>query len=405
VSSPEPLAINVIGDFGSSTGLAEAARRQIVGMLEQGVHIEVVPVDLDAPKAHNRIRPEIAALPLGRSGAIEIHYQNTNEFSRLTDEQVRPPGRRTYAIASWYWELPELPWDFMASVHRVDEIWVATEYVQHIFERTTDKPVIVVPAVVEGETSAAFDRRHFGLPQRPVLYFYSFDASSSYARKNPLGFVRAFARAFPAEQRGRDAALVLKAMRLDWFPELERLLRREVARVGGTLITDDLTNEEMTSLLHCADVYVSLHRSEGFGLGMAEAMRLGKPVISTAYSGSVDFATADNSLQVGYRLVAISDEDHRFHPAMTGLYRAGQLWADPDLDQAAYWMRMLLERPAERRRLGQAARRTILTDFSRQRAGQRARARLDQIVASFSDANLPPDLAGRAAAPSAVTPA
>jgi glycosyltransferase involved in cell wall biosynthesis len=374
------LRVNIIGDFESSTGLAEAARRQVMALLHEGVGIQVVPVDLDAPKSHNRVKPEIARLPRGRDAAIDIHYENTNEFSRLDEDVVRPKGKKTYAIASWYWELPELPWDFMPSVDRVDEIWVATEYVQHIFQRVTDKPVTVIPAVVEGEVSTNFDRRHFGLPEDSTIYFYNFDASSSYARKNPMGLIKAFERAFASHERGTGATLVIKAMRLDWLPDLEKALRRAISSVNGILMTDDLSNAEMTSLLHAVDVYVSLHRSEGFGLGMAEAMRLGKPIIATAYSANVDFCTAENSLQVGYRLAAITDSDHKFHPAMTGLYRAGQLWADPDLDQAARWMRHLYERPMERRRLGEAARHTILSDFSRAAVGARMRARLAQIV-------------------------
>lgn len=376
-----PLAVNVVGDFGSSTGLAEAARRSVLGLLSAGVEVHVVEVDLDAPKSANRVRPEIAALLRRRDALIDIHYENTNEFSRLPEEVVRPPGKSTYAIASWYWELPELPWDFVPSVDRVDEVWVASEYVQHIFERVTDKPVTVIPAIVEGSEATPFGRRHFGLPERSCLFLFSFDASSSYARKNPFGLIRAFEQAFDPAERGRSATLVVKAMRAHWFPELEKALRAAVLRAGGIYLDADLTGEEMTSLLHVSDVYVSLHRSEGFGLGMAEAMRLGRPVIATAYSANVDFTTATNSLQVGYRLVPIADEDHRWHPAMTGLYRAGQLWADPDLDQAARWMRLLYERPRERERLGQAGRRTITTEFSRAAVGQRMRDRLAEVAA------------------------
>ena len=143
------------------------------------------------------------------------------------------------------------------------------------------------------------------------------------------------------------------------------------------------------ALLDVVDVYVSLHRSEGFGLGMAEAMRLGKPVIATAYSANTDFCTAANSRQVGYRLVAISDEDHRYHPPMTGLYRAGQLWADPDLEQAAYWMRDLFERPAERARLGALAQQTILSQFNRHVVGRSMRARLEELDALLQPAVAP----------------
>ena len=379
----ESLSVNVIGDFESTTGLAEAGRRQVEAMVQAGIGVEVVPVDLHAPKARNRRSEVISALPEGRSAVIDVHYENTNVFSALDNDVVRPPGKQVYTIASWYWELPELPWDFIPSVEKVDEIWVAAEYVQHIFLRVTDKPVTIIPAVVDGQTSTEYDRKHFGLPDRSTLYFYSFDASSSYARKNPMGLIRAFERAFAEHERGREATLVIKAMRLHWFPELERVLRRQMKAVNGILMVDDLSSTEMTSLLNVVDVYVSLHRSEGFGLGMAEAMRLGKPVIATAYSANVDFCTAANSLQVGFDLVPIDDEDHKYHPAMTGLYRAGQFWADPDLDQAGRWMRHLYERPQQRARLGAAARTTMIEDFSRAAAGARMRTRLQEITAGL----------------------
>ena len=379
----EPLRVNVIGDFESTTGLAEAGRRQVEAMVQAGIGVQVVPVDLHAPKARNRRSEVIAALPQGRDAVVDVHYENTNVFSALDSDVVRPPGKQVYTIASWYWELPELPWDFIPSVEKVDEIWVAAEYVQHIFLRVTDKPVTIIPAVVDGQTSTDYDRRHFGLPDRSTLYFYSFDASSSYARKNPMGLIRAFERAFAEHERGREATLVIKAMRLHWFPELERVLRRQMKAVNGILMVDDLSSTEMTSLLNVVDVYVSLHRSEGFGLGMAEAMRLGKPVIATAYSANVDFCTAANSLQVGFDLVPIDDDDHKYHPAMTGLYRAGQYWADPDLDQAARWMRHLHDRPQQRARLGDAARRTMVEDFSRASAGARIKARLTEIAAGL----------------------
>ncbi len=383
--APDPrpdvqLDVNVIGDFQSSTGLAEAARRQVEAMAHARIGIQVVPVDLEAPKARNRVSPIVQALPKGRSADIDIHYENANVFSSLPDHVVHPPGRpRSYTIASWYWELPELPWDFIPSVLKVDEIWVAAEYVQHIFRRVVNKPVTIIPAVITGEPSDAFDRRHFGLPDRSVLYFFNFDASSSYARKNPIGIIRAFERAFAAHERGTAATLVIKVMRLHWFPDLERFLRREMRKVNGILMVDDLSHSEMTSLINCIDVYVSLHRCEGFGMGMAEAMRMGKPLIATAYSANVDFCTADNCLQVGYDLVQISDEDHKYHTAMTGLYREGQYWANPDVDQAARWMRYLYDRPLERTRLGEVARRTIVEKYNYEAAGAVIRNRLTEI--------------------------
>ncbi len=349
-------------------------------MAHARIGIQVVPVDLEAPKAQNRVSPIVQSLPRGRSADIDIHYENANVFSSLPDALVHPPGRpRSYTIASWYWELPELPWDFIPSVLKVDEIWVAAEYVQHIFRRVVNKPVTIVPAVITGEPSDAYDRQHFGLPDRSVLYFFNFDASSSYARKNPIGVIRAFERAFAAHERGTAATLVIKVMRLHWFPELERFLRREMAKVNGILMVDDLSHSEMTSLINGIDVYVSLHRCEGFGMGMAEAMRMGKPLIATAYSANVDFCTAENCLQVGYDLVPVSDDDHKYHKAMTGLYRAGQYWANPDVDQAARWMRHLYDRPKERTRLGEVARKTIVENYNYEVTGAVIRNRLTEI--------------------------
>ena len=374
------LDVNVIGDFDSSTGLAEAARRQVEALVHARVGVQVVPVDLDAPKSKNRRSPLVHALPRGRGADIDIHYENTNVFSALPDNVVHPPGRpRSYTIASWYWELPELPWDFIPSVLKVDEIWVAAEYVQHIFLRVVNKPVTVIPAVITGDPSSDYDRKHFGLPERPVIYFFNFDASSSYARKNPAGLIKAFETAFAEHERGTTAVLVVKAMRLHWFPDLERFLRREMSRINGILMVDDLSHTEMASLINCIDVYVSLHRCEGFGMGMAEAMRMGKPLIATAFSANVDFCTAENSLQVGYDLVQVADDDHKYHPVMTGLYRAGQYWADPDLDQAARWMRHLFDHPGQRARLGAAARKTIVEQFNYQVAGEKMRQRLHEI--------------------------
>jgi glycosyltransferase involved in cell wall biosynthesis len=236
---------------------------------------------------------------------------------------------------------------------------------------------------VEGVTSERYDRRHFGLPPDRVIFAFNFDASSSYARKNPMGLIGAFRRAFTEGERTDAETLVIKTLRLDVFPALSRALRTEVAATTGVrLITDDLSNDEMASLLSCADVYVSLHRAEGFGLGMAEAMRLGRPVIATAYSANLEFCRTDNCAQVGWSLVPVSDSDHEWHPDMTGLYRAGQLWAEPDLDQAAWWMRWLWAHPRERVRLGAAGRETIEREYSRATAGAAMRARLEELAAT-----------------------
>ena len=144
------------------------------------------------------------------------------------------------------------------------------------------------------------------------MFLFSFDANSFFVRKNPWGAVRAFHEGFsPTERRG-PARLVIKTVNLDRHPREPGRLAAAVAQVNGILIEDDLPRDDMHALISLCDVYVSLHRSEGFGLGMAEAMYLGRPVIATAYSGNMDFTTETNSCLVGYRLRAIDIAENEY---------------------------------------------------------------------------------------------
>jgi glycosyltransferase involved in cell wall biosynthesis len=129
----------------------------------------------------------------------------------------------------------------------------------------------------------------------------------------------------------------------------------------------------------CADAYVSLHRSEGFGFGIAEAMALGKPVIATAYSGNLDFATLANSCQVSYRLREITSDDHVFNEGISSVYQSGAVWADPDIGQAARWMQLLSADPALRARIGEAGRATVRRRYSAQAAVEAVTHRLKEV--------------------------
>jgi glycosyltransferase involved in cell wall biosynthesis len=226
-------------------------------------------------------------------------------------------------------------------------------------------------------------RAEFGLPDDRFIFLFSFSPASVTARKNPFGVIEAFRRAF-----GRPAAgpmLVIKTHHLDSLLDatlLARDLRAAIEAVGGRLIEDNLTREQMMGLLDCCDCYVSLHRSEGFGLGMAEAMALGKPVIATGYSGNTDYMLPDNSWLVRYTLRAITPEDHRYQPELSNIYPAGQLWAEPDLDHAAELMHAVNADPARAAQVGATAAQHVRHHFSPAAAGARIVERLGAIAAS-----------------------
>ena len=376
--------VNVFGDWAATTGLAQAARRLTVALNDSGFGLSLGTVASGAPRDESRIPDELRRIPDDRRYPIDLWMLNVNEFPAIKDEFLRPVGRNTYAIGVWYWELTTFPEALIAQMDRVDEIWVATRYVQSNFRSVTNRPVYVVPAVVPQLRGSGRTRKDFGLADGEVVFLFSFDVHSMVARKNPGGVIDAFSKAFGSPAR-QGVRLVMKVLNLDRHPRVAAWLREAVASVDGLLIDDDLKSEELVDLFTCADAYVSLHRSEGFGFGIAESMSLGKPVIATAYSGNTDFATAANSCQVGYRLREITTEDHLYDEGASEVYRTGAVWAEPDLAQAARWMRVLAKDPDLRRSMGETARATIREHYSAARVAAIARSRLIASARTLSD--------------------
>jgi hypothetical protein len=150
--------------------------------------------------------------------------------------------------------------------------------------------------------------------------------------------------------------------------------------VDGILIDEDLTSAEMASLIACCDTYVSLHRAEGFGLGMAEAMYLGRPVIATNYSGNRDFATATTSFPVGYRLREVELGELRYNPGVEAVYEPGMLWAEPDVIGAAHWMRHVFESSVSCQATGRRGQTRIHEDYGSASAARAMRKRLGELA-------------------------
>jgi glycosyltransferase involved in cell wall biosynthesis len=224
-------------------------------------------------------------------------------------------------------------------------------------------------------------RSQFELRGDAPVFLFTFDCNSSIARKNPMGVVEAFARAFP--HQGPDSPiLILKTINLEHHSGFERNLRAGMAAVNGTVLNGHLSQQQMANLFHACDVYVSLHRSEGFGLGMAEAMAIGKPVIGTGYSGNIDFMNGADSCLVGYRLRPINNNDYEDAPGMSSVYTEGTLWAEPDLDQAAQWMQILASDEPLRNRIGASAK-AAMASFSEEVVSRIAVARLTTLASEL----------------------
>ncbi len=258
---------------------------------------------------------------------------------------------RGYTIGYWAWELAKFPEEWRSSFAFVQEVWAASRFAYEAIAPAAAKPVFLMPpAVAIPAPEPGLKRADFGLPDDKFIFYFSFDFRSYTSRKNPLAAIAAFRRAFPLS--GSPACLVLKTIGSSWKPEERDALTETVRGDPRILVIDqEFARPRAIALVALADCFVSLHRSEGFGRGPAEAMLLGKPVITTDYSGTRDFATNDTALLVGCELVPVGRDEY---PGADG-----QVWAEPDIGEAAAAMRRIAgDRPLAER-LGRAGRARI----------------------------------------------
>jgi glycosyltransferase involved in cell wall biosynthesis len=278
---------------------------------------------------------------------------------------------QSYKIGYWAWELAKFPAEWSASFAFVDEVWVASRFAYEAIATATTKPVLFMPMAVAVEApDDALKRADFGLPDDKFIFYFCFDFRSYVSRKNPLAAVGAFRRAFP--KRSAPVLLVLKTIGSEWKTEERDALLdaiRDDSRI--VMIDRELSRARAIALLDLSDCFMSLHRSEGFGRGPAEAMLLGKPVITTDYSGTHDFATRETALLVDYQLVPVGEGEY---PGSTG-----QVWAEADTEQAAAAMQKIAADPDLARRLGSAARTRVRAFYDPALVGSRFIARMSAI--------------------------
>jgi glycosyltransferase involved in cell wall biosynthesis len=372
--------VNLLGDLNLDAGLGEAARATTTAILRRGIPVSYVEV---GQRSREQARDlDDLSLPRGNRYPINVLCYPIDFTRLLSDGRLEELTCGKYTVASWVWELTRLPRQWLSQFSRVDEIWAPSHFVQESMLTAAATPVRIVPYAVEVQGSTHCGRAAFGIPESRYVFLFSFDATSLLARKNPWGVIDAFQHAFGCPTRD-GPLLVLRARHLDRCPLARSDLHRAVAHAGGILLEEPYSRRQIDGLMRCADAYVSLHRAEGFGLGMAEAMYLGKPVIATNYSGNVDYMTADNSYPVRYHIRPIAEVDHRYQPdaGYRALFEPGQLWAEPDVSNAASWMEHLYHHQDEGRSRGQRAAAEIRRFYSPEVVGELINTRLQEIEA------------------------
>lgn len=360
-----PIGVNVAGYLDTESGMGEAARASIRALEAAGVPLALnnVVSRLRAGDATYR-----AAFADANPHPFNLVHLNADNMPAFAARRGRRYFADRYTIGYWFWELSIFRDEWVPFAGYVDEVWVATQFVRDAIAAKCAVPVrrmrlpIVLPPLPD------YGRAHFGIPEGPKVFLYIFDVSSQTERKNPVAAIRAFrkARLAPA-----DAVLVLKFTNPEYDRGGVRRLHEEAEGLNVVMLDGYLDRPELAALLNVADCYLSPHRAEGYGMTLLEAMALGKPVIGTAYSATLDFMTPENSYLLDHTVVTLTRD--------YGPYMRGAVWADADVDHAARLIRDVVSSPQEAAARGARAKQMVSELYSPAAAGAAMRARLDAI--------------------------
>lgn len=328
---PEGAPIYVAGYFRSHAGIASGARAQLAAFRREGR--AAFGIDLTAAMGQAETLPfdgevyDCRSLPEDGAPGTVVVYQNPRWFLIALARMGRRFLRGKRIVGHWTWELEEIPDWWCESLDYLHEVWVPTRFVRDAVGRHTAKPLKVVPYP---ETGTLTGKPRPFAADGVLRVLFIFDAGSGFERKNPLAAVEAFRQAFADRS---DVELLLKISRPGMYPAGWEALQRAAAGAPNIRLLDAfLKQEELDDLYRKSDIYLSLHRSEGYGLTIFEAIRFGLETVATGWSGNMDFFHGPNCYAVDYRLVPVVDPQ-RIYP-----YPEWR-WADPDPACAAGFLR------------------------------------------------------------------
>mgnify|MGYP000536639253 CR=1 FL=1 len=366
------IGINLAGWFKAELGIGESARLAAKAIRTTKIKHSIVPLKVNCLAAqgdstYDRYFSNANPYPIN---IFHIDAPQSPDIDHYHGQSFRD-GK--YNIAYWAWELPDFPDAWVKYFKYYDEIWTPSNFVRDAIAMKSPHPVITVPHCIEFAIPDRNYRALLNLPTDKFLFCFAYDLNSYQERKNPKATIQAFKAAFSGSPSEADVGLVIKTHSIANNPESYKELLAELEGVSNYYLIDrTLSREMLYGLIKCCDSYVSLHRSEGFGLTVAESMYLSKPVLSTDWSATSEFLNSSNGCPVDFSLTKLQRS--------YGPYQKGQLWAEPSIHDAAAKMVRLFESPELCERLGANARRTIQDLFSPQRIGAIYEKRLKAIT-------------------------
>lgn len=325
--------IEVIGFFHSISGIGESARLCAQQLAADGYEVKCTsvehffrkPVELDWswPVAKNLSKVD-----------CRIYHLNPPMLPTVILQMGLGNFRATYNIGYWAWELEIIPAEWVKAIRYMNAIFTPSDFTTGVIQKYTKAPVLTVTHPVVRGTFTPSMRNKLGIPDDAFLVSNIFSFGSAMERKNPVGLIKAFTSAFT---RNDSAYLVLKANTGNDSPEKKQLLDLIAGNPNIRLIDEHWSRADVLGLIQSSSVYASLHRSEGFGLTIAEAMLLDTPAVVTAWSGNMDFCTEENSFLIPFSQIAVDSN----HPEFKGLGHAS--WADADVGATTKILKQLYE--------------------------------------------------------------
>lgn len=366
--------INLIGNIKAETGLGQSCRLVAKELEESGIPYSLYQynqlgdvMERDYPDFAEKFSEE---LPYN----INLIHINPYDLG-LAFLENHEMWDRHYNIGFWLWELEEFPEEWIPCFHCLDEIWTPSEFISNAIRKKTKLPVRTVPYHVETRLDKVYGRDEFGLPENMYLFLMMYDRTSMTERKNPEAVIQAYKKAFTGENQ---AGLVIKINNCT-NEEIEVLKKELEGYPNVYFISQIMDRNHVNSLIRCVDAVVSLHRAEGFGLVLAEAMMLGTPTIATNWSSNTEFMTKETACLVDCQLVKLKKD--------LGLFKKGNRWADPDIEQASIYMRQLYEDVDYGKKIAVRAKADIEDKLSMERIAEIIKDRIEEIYEEQANCN------------------
>ena len=370
------LPCRYIGYAEGNLGLGQSFRDDVIAAVNAKVPVAVFPFRV-AIKSR-LIGPFMPHLyDTEKPYPVNVIVVATDQVPSVFESIPRRILVGSYNILRTYWELPDAPEDWRAYLTNINEIWAPNDFVANAFRNVFPGPIRIVPTTVDVTIGKTSGRSAFGMDEDRFYFLYSFDYFSSPYRKNPLGLLQAFRQAFGG--RDEKVGLVIKSIGPEKkYPKIRAEIQTAMA-VDPRIIRIDRTlgRDEMLSLIRASDAYVSLHRSEGFGAGMAEAMMMGKIVIGTDFSGNRCFLNEQTGFPVPYTIRAVQPHEYP--------WSSGQVWAEPVMSEATLIMRRAFESPEDALHRAVEGERFIKAGYSRMAVGKAMRKRLAEISQTWGN--------------------